>query len=366
MRSALPLLCILALAPTPAASAPSYYVNFWSGGFDLGGYTSGTTIAEARTYGLAPNNGTGTFTGVAHVGPGYVNALGRVDCTWDGASGGLFSGRIDAKTFTDDLIISGPAAPSFINATLNLHVRVNASRSGGFPDNNSHTAYLELGVNTPYSGTVSDLTCGNHSTAGTGVFSGVTSPSVDMVVPIPGNYPVNTPFSLQVAIYVGGSAYGNGDYNPGMAEMDAGGAYDPAGTGVSLGMVAGQIMTLPAGYDFSIPSWGIHNNTYLGPVSVADTPPPTGLGLALAGANPTSGDTRLALDLPRDGNVRVNVYDVAGRVVRTLFDGWQSAGRHAIVWNGRDASGSAAAAGLYFVRADAQGRSLTLRVARIR
>src|SRR5206468_2557786 len=81
-----------------------------------------------------------------------------------------------------------------------------------------------------------------------------TSPSVDMIVPVPGNYPVNTPFSLQIATYVGGAAYGNGDYSPGRAETDAGGAYDPAGTGVSLGMVAGQIMTLPAGYDFSIPS----------------------------------------------------------------------------------------------------------------
>jgi flagellar hook assembly protein FlgD len=104
----------------------------------------------------------------------------------------------------------------------------------------------------------------------------------------------------------------------------------------------------------------------VGPVGVADPPPPTRLNLALAGANPTSGDTRLALDLPRDGNVRVKVYDAAGRVVRTLFDGWKSAGQHGIVWDGRDGAGSAAAVGLYFVRADAQGQSLTRRIARVR
>ena len=365
MRSALALPFILAFAATPAAGAPSYYVNFWNGGFDLGGYSSSTSIAETRTYGLAPSNGSGTFTGIAHAGPGYVNCLGRVDCTWDGGSSGSFSGRVDAKTLADDLIISGPPSPSSINATLNLHVRVNFSRSGGFPDNNSHTGYLELGVNTPYSGTVSDLTSGNHSTVGTGVFSGVTSPNVDMVVPISGNYPVNTPFSLQIALYVGGAAYGNSDFNPGRVETDAGGAYDPAGTGVSLGTVGGQVMTLPAGYDFSIPSWGIFNNTYVGPVGVGDPSPPD-LRLALAGANPTSGDTRLALDLPRAGKVCVKVYDVAGRVVRTLFDGSLNAGRHGIVWDGRDGAGSGAAVGIYFVRADAQGRSLTLRVARIR
>jgi hypothetical protein len=289
-----------------------------------------------------------------------------VDCTWDSGSSGSFSGRVDGKTLADDLIISGPASPASINATLNLRVRVNFSRSGGFPDNNGHTGYLELGASTLYSGTVSDLTCGNHSTVGTGVFSGVASPSVDMIVPLPGNYPVNTPFTLQIALYVGGAAYGNIDTSPGMVQTDAGGAYDPAGTGVSLGMVAGQIMTLPGGYDFSIPSWGIHNNTYMGPVAVGDPPPPADLHLALAGANPTSGDTRLALGLPRDGKVLVRVYDVAGRVVRTLFDGSRSAGQHSIVWDGRDGAGSAAAVGIYFVRADAEGRSLTLRVARVR
>jgi hypothetical protein len=315
---------------------------------------------------LAPSNGTGTFTGIAHAGPGYVNLFGRVNCTWDSGSSGSFSGRVDGKTLAEDLIISGPPSPASINATLNLRVKVNFSRSGGFSDNNGHTGYLELGAGTLYSGTVSDLTCGNHSTVGTGVFSGVTSPSVDMIVALPGNYPVNTPFTLQIALYVGGATYGNIDCSPGMVETDAGGAYDPAGTGVSLGMVAGQIMTLPGGYDFSIPSWGIHNNTYAGPVGVSDPPPPTGLAFALAGANPTSGVTRLALELPRDGNVRMKVYDAAGRVVRTLFDGWQSAGRHGIVWDGRDEAGSAAAVGLYFVRADAQGRSFTLRVARVR
>jgi len=366
MRSALPLLCILALAATPAASAPSYHVNFWNGGADVGGSSSSTPIVEARTYGLAPSNGTGTFTGAAHVGPGYVNTWGRVDCTWDGGSSGSFSGRVDASTRADDLFISGPPSPPSINATLNLRVRVNFSRSGGFLDNNGHSGNLEMGASTLYSGTVSDLVCGNHSTYGSGVFSGVTSPSVDMIVPLPGNYPVNTPFTLQLAMYAGGAAYGNSDYNPGKVETDAGGAYDPAGTGVSLGMVGGQIMTLPAGYDFSIPSWGIQNNTYMGPVGVADPPPPTGFDLALAGANPTSGDTRLALDLPRDGNVRVKVYDAAGRNVRTLFDGWQSAGQHGIVWDGRDGAGRAAAVGVYFVRANAQGRSLTLRVARVR
>ena len=366
MRPALLLLCALALAATPASGAPSYYIGFWNGGADLGANTSGSPISDSRSYGLAPSNGSGTFTGAAYAGPGYVHSSGRVDCTWGGGLSGAFSGRVDTKALADDLIITGPPSPSSIHATLNLRVKVNFSRSGGFPDHNGHAAYLELAVNTLYSGTISDLSCGNHSTSGTGVFAGVTSPNLDIIVPIPGDYPVNTPFSLQIATYVGATTYGNVDYSPGMVETDAGGAYDPAGTGVSLGMVGGQIMTLPAGYDFSIPSWHVSNNTYLGPVGVGASPPAADLEFAPAGANPTSGDTRLALDLPRAGVLRVNVYDAAGRSVRTLFDGWQDAGRRNLVWDGRDGAGRAVAVGLYFVRADAHGRGLTLRVARVR
>jgi hypothetical protein len=128
----------------------------------------------------------------------------------------------------------------------------------------------------------------SDSTSGTGVSAGVTSPNVDRIVPIPGDYPVNTPFSLQIATDVGATTYGNADDSPGTVQTDAGGAFDPAGTGVSLGMVGGQIMTLPAGYDFSIPSWHVSSNTYLGPVAVGASPPPADLEFALAGANPSS------------------------------------------------------------------------------
>jgi hypothetical protein len=62
----------------------------------------------------------------------------------------------------------------------------------------------------------------------------------------------------------------------------------------------------------------------------------------------------------------VKVCDAAGRRVCALFAGWQDAGRRNLAWGGRDGDGRAVAVGLYFVRADAQGRSLTLRVARVR
>jgi flagellar hook assembly protein FlgD len=47
------------------------------------------------------------------------------------------------------------------------------------------------------------------------------------------------------------------------------------------------------------------------------------------------------------------VYDVAGRIVRTLADGTLASGRHEQTWDGRDEAGKTVAAGVYFVRLDA-------------
>jgi len=82
--------------------------------------------------------------------------------------------------------------------------------------------------------------------------------------------------------------------------------------------------------------------------------PATGLPRATAlrppSPNPFHGSTRVAFDLARDGDVRLRLYDAAGRRVRTLVEGSRSAGRHEVAWDGRDDAGRALAAGLYFCR----------------
>ncbi|MCP4571059.1 MAG: T9SS type A sorting domain-containing protein [bacterium] len=66
--------------------------------------------------------------------------------------------------------------------------------------------------------------------------------------------------------------------------------------------------------------------------------------------NPFNPSTTLALSLSREGPVEVVVFDAAGRKVRTLLDGVFPAGDRQAVWDGRDVSGRAAAAGVYFAR----------------
>jgi hypothetical protein len=81
--------------------------------------------------------------------------------------------------------------------------------------------------------------------------------------------------------------------------------------------------------------------------------------------NPARGEVRFDLRLPVAAVATVEVFDLAGRRVHTLARGLQAAGDHALVWDGRTASGGGRAAGLYFVRARASGFEWVRRVARI-
>lgn len=81
-----------------------------------------------------------------------------------------------------------------------------------------------------------------------------------------------------------------------------------------------------------------------------------GLWMAPAAPNPFRGETRLAFAVPRDAEVALRLYDVAGRRIRTLQDGRLPAGQHARLWDRRTDRGELAAPGLYFARLVVDGR----------
>jgi alkaline phosphatase len=77
--------------------------------------------------------------------------------------------------------------------------------------------------------------------------------------------------------------------------------------------------------------------------------------------------TALAYDLPRRERVALRIYDVGGRLVRSLVPGVvQEAGLHTVEWDGRNDAGAATAAGLCFGRIEAGSESAVRRVVRIR
>jgi len=66
--------------------------------------------------------------------------------------------------------------------------------------------------------------------------------------------------------------------------------------------------------------------------------------------NPFVSETSFAFSLPRAGPVTFHVYDVRGRLVRSLMEDWTRGGPHTLVWDGCDQNGRRLASGVYFCR----------------
>jgi len=64
--------------------------------------------------------------------------------------------------------------------------------------------------------------------------------------------------------------------------------------------------------------------------------------------NPFNPVTRIAYHVPYESAVSIRVYDVGGRLVRTLVDRVTDPGRHVAVWDGRTDSGGTVGSGVYF------------------
>ncbi len=80
--------------------------------------------------------------------------------------------------------------------------------------------------------------------------------------------------------------------------------------------------------------------------------------------NPFSRAAELRFAVPQASPVSVEVFDVSGRLVRTLVSGALPAGEHAVRWDGANGAGHRVGAGVYFVRMSAPGftqvRTVTL------
>src|SRR5574341_530907 len=74
------------------------------------------------------------------------------------------------------------------------------------------------------------------------------------------------------------------------------------------------------------------------------TIPPNIAWLELSGPNPFNAVTQLSYYLPEAGMVSLEVFNVYGRKVTTLVDGWQPAGEHRVNWSAENI-----ASGVYFV-----------------
>ena len=66
--------------------------------------------------------------------------------------------------------------------------------------------------------------------------------------------------------------------------------------------------------------------------------------------NPFNPTTTIQYDIPLSGEVTIAIYDIQGRLVRSLASFNQQAGTHSVVWDARNDGGVNVSSGNYFCR----------------
>jgi hypothetical protein len=64
--------------------------------------------------------------------------------------------------------------------------------------------------------------------------------------------------------------------------------------------------------------------------------------------NPFNPETKIVFNLPEEGNVKIEIYNIKGQKVKTLLDCYMSPGRSEMIWDGRDNNGKQISSGIYF------------------
>lgn len=85
-----------------------------------------------------------------------------------------------------------------------------------------------------------------------------------------------------------------------------------------------------------------------GPVEVHVEQAPAFYRVYQSYPNPFNPACWIRFDLPHAGEVSLRVYDVTGRLLRTIVEGWRPSGSYTETWNGLDDEGGAVPSGVYF------------------
>ncbi len=156
-----------------------------------------------------------------------------------------------------------------------------------------------------------------------------TQPPLSWVIPDPGSGSVEAGESELVALHFDATDLAEGTYEVMM-------------TVISDDLVAGDLdlpVTLIIGEEVSAVGEGL----------------PKVLQLAGAVPNPFNPRTDIKFSLPRESSVQLKLYDVSGRLVRSLVDETMASGAYSVRWSGHDDAGKSVASGTYFMRLVADG-----------
>ncbi len=116
-------------------------------------------------------------------------------------------------------------------------------------------------------------------------------------------------------------------------------------------------------YDYRLRQMDFDGSTDYSPVfRIMVTPTPTATRMLPNYPNPFNPSTSIVVELADQSDLNVGVYDMLGRLVKTLASGMHVAGGHVLDWDGTDNSGASVEAGIYFARMVTPTHSQTIQM----
>jgi len=78
--------------------------------------------------------------------------------------------------------------------------------------------------------------------------------------------------------------------------------------------------------------------------------------------NPFNPSTSISLSVPNNSNLILNVFDIRGRLINSLYDGSIDQGSYTFKWDGQNMKGQMVPAGMYICRAESSGSVVTKKI----
>ncbi len=82
--------------------------------------------------------------------------------------------------------------------------------------------------------------------------------------------------------------------------------------------------------------------------------------------NPFNPTTTIGFGLPTDSQITIDIFNLQGQKIKTLYDGMQTSGKHLMVWDSRDDNGLLVASGVYLYKLTTQNEEKTAKMLLIR
>ena len=66
--------------------------------------------------------------------------------------------------------------------------------------------------------------------------------------------------------------------------------------------------------------------------------------------NPFNPSTSISYDIPKTGKIHLAVFDLNGRLIKTLKNGEAKRGYYSVIWDAKDKNGEGVSTGIYFIK----------------